>query len=281
MIEGEFAAFFLEVCARLGLAADGYRRTRGSVRKRIGRRLRELRLAGLAEYRRYLAAQPDEWRWLDRCCRITISRFARDGAVYEALVTRHLPAQAAAARARGQRCVRVWSAGSASGEEPYGLAIAWRIDVQPRFPELQLDVLATDVEPTVLARAARGGYPEGALRELPARWRVAFERRDDEWWLTEPYRAGVRFERADLRSEWPAGPYDVVLCRNLAFTYFDEPTQLRLAGVFAAVLQPGGVLVVGRGERVPTGSAGLSPNEPELYVRSGGKCVPVVPSGSA
>ena len=76
MKEAEFSAFFAEACARLGLRSEGYRRTRGSVRKRLTRRLRALGLAGLEEYRRWLDAQPDEWLWLDQCCRITISRFA-------------------------------------------------------------------------------------------------------------------------------------------------------------------------------------------------------------
>lgn len=278
MTDEGFPAFFAEVCARLGLAPTGYRRTLGSVRKRVARRMRELGVAGLVGYRRHLAQQPEEWGWLDRACRIPISRFARDAPVYDALVRRLLPEQAAIARARRRRSVRVWSAGSASGEEPYGLAIAWRLELQPRFPELELAVLATDADPVVLARAARASYPGGSLRELPARFRAAFQRRGDEWWLAEPYRAGVRFQRADLRSERPDGPFDLVLCRNLAFTYFDLPTQRRVASAFAAVLRPGGLLVVGRGEQLPPGCLELRRREPELYVRDDGPAPGVSPA---
>jgi len=267
MIDAEFAAFFADACARLGLRAEGYPRTRGRVRKRVARRLRELGLVSLAEYRRRLETQGDEWLWLDQCCRITISRFARDGAVYEALRGCYLPERASAARARGQRSLRIWSAGAASGEEAYGLALAWHMELALQFPELELDVLGTDADPTVLQRATRGIYPEGSLRELPRPLRAAFEPHGHEWRLLERYRRGVRFERSDLRRECPPGPFDLVLCRNLAFTYFDAPTHRRLARAFAASLQPGGILVVGRGEQLPTESAGLIQRAPELYVR--------------
>jgi chemotaxis protein methyltransferase CheR len=267
MTDAEFAAFFAEVCARLGLRAAGYRRTGGSVRKRLGRRLRELGLASLTEYRRRLDAQGDEWLWLDQCCRITISRFARDAAVYRALIERYLPEQASAARARGQRRVSLWSAGAASGEEAYGLAIAWQVELEPQFPELELDVLGTDADPTVLQRAARGIYPEGSLRELPRPLRAAFEPFGQEWRLLDRHRRGVRFERSDLRHECPPGPFDLVLCRNLAFTYFDEPTQRRLARAFAASLRPGGILAVGRGEQLPSESPDFIQREPGLYAR--------------
>src|SRR5262245_4508541 len=102
MRDAEFAVFFAGICARLGLCVDGYRRTRGTVSKRVARRLRELGLASLQEYGRHLEASADEWSWLDQRCRITISRFARDRATYEALVWRRLPELAAAARRRGQ-----------------------------------------------------------------------------------------------------------------------------------------------------------------------------------
>jgi chemotaxis protein methyltransferase CheR len=268
MRDAEFAAFFADVCPRLGLRAEGYPRTRGSVRKRVARRLRELGLPGLVDYRRRLDTQADEWLWLDQCCRITISRFARDAAVYQALRECYLPERASAARAQGQRHLRIWSAGAASGEEAYGLAIAWHLEQGPQFPELELDVLGTDADPTVLQRAAHGIYPEGSLRELPRPFRGAFERCGHEWRLLERYRRGVRFARSDLRRECPPGPFDLVLCRNLAFTYFDEPTQRRLARTFAASLQPGGILVVGRGERLPSDSEGLTQQAPEVYARS-------------
>ncbi len=268
-MDRELARFFHEVTATLGLREAGFRRTRGTVRKRLLRRMRTLGLSGLDEYRRYLAAHGDEWAWLDHCCRITISRFGRDAGAFAALISTYLPERARAAQALGERSLRVWSAGAASGEEPYSLSIMWHLEVQPRYPHLRLEVVATDADAAVLARAARARYAGGSLRELPASIRErAFVETGGEWTLREPFRAGVRFEQADLRSERARGPFDLVLCRNLAFTYFGGPTQQRVARGFVEVLRPGGVLLVGHGEAVPSGVSGLVPREPGFYQRA-------------
>ena len=148
--------------------------------------------------------------------------------------------------------LRAWSAGCGAGEEPYTLALAWR-NVHPRAA---LDILATDVDDVQLERARRASYPPGALRELPSDWRsAAFERITGEDRLRDAYRTGVRFEHRDVREAAPAGPFDLVLCRNLAFSYFDEPLQLSVAATFASVLRRGGALVVGLGEELPDGAA--------------------------
>lgn len=262
----ELAALFDTITRHLGLRAEGYRRVRGTVEKRLRRRLGELGLPSFGAYQAYLSSHPEEWAWVEPRCRITISRFARDRAVYDRLIDEYLPARAAAVRARGEGVVRVWSAGTASGEEAYGLAIAWELALKVRFPELALMVLGTDADPLVLARAERGVYPVGCLRELPEQYVAqAFVRHGQEWALREPFRAGVRFAQADLRAAAPAGPFELVMCRNLAFTYFSEPLQIEVAAALAKVLAPNGILMVGQGEQLPPGSHGLERLEPCFY----------------
>jgi len=262
----ELAALFDTITRHLGLRTEGYRRVRGTVEKRLRRRLAELGLPTFGAYEAYLGSHPEEWAWVEPRCRITISRFARDRAVYERLVDEYLPARAAAVRARGEGTLRVWSAGTASGEEAYGLAIAWELALKERHPELSLEVLGTDADPLVLARAERGIYPAGCLRELPAQYVArAFVRHGQQWALRESFRSSVRFARADLRAAAPAGPFELVMCRNLAFTYFSEPLQLEVAAALAKVLAPNGVLMIGQGERVPPGSHGLERLEPCFY----------------
>jgi chemotaxis protein methyltransferase CheR len=268
--QAEFASLFASITRRLGLRAEGYRRVRGTVEKRLRRRVSELGLAGFFEYEVYLREHPEEWAWVEPRCRITISRFGRDRAVYERLVRVHLPACAAAARARGQDTVRVWSAGTASGEEAHGVAIAWELSLQALHPGLRLEVLGTDADPVVLARAERASYPAGSLRELPEGYRKeAFVPCMDEWLLVDRFRARVRFVQADLRDGCPPGPFDLVLCRNLAFTYFGEVVQRQVTAAMTAVLAPGGVLVVGAGETVPEGFPELVALEPCFYRRRG------------
>lgn len=267
MTDAEVIEFLDDIAPRLGLRAAGYRRVRTTVRKRVARRMAALGL-DLAGYTRYLDAHPHEWEWLDGCCRITISRFARDAPVFERLTARVLPERAAAARDGGRDCLRVWSAGCACGEEAYSIAIAFHALVAPRYPGLGLEVLGTDLEPAVLARAERGGYPPGCLCELSGALRAAaFESRGGESFVLPRYRGGVRFERADLRHAAPLGLFDVVLCRNVAFTYFSPAGQTQVTAHLARALRPGGVLVVGSGETVPEHDGTLLAEGPCFYRR--------------
>ncbi len=97
---------------------------RGTVCKRVARRIRALGLADVAAYCAVLEADTSEWRRLDAMCRIPISRFWRDRDVFDSLARDVFPLLAAAAVERGDALVRVWSAGCASGEEPYPGAAA-------------------------------------------------------------------------------------------------------------------------------------------------------------
>jgi chemotaxis protein methyltransferase CheR len=258
MTDAELVSFLQDVLPRMGMRWPGFRKVRGQVRKRLSRRLREIGLEDLDAYRVYLDAHEEEWAVLDPMCRITISRFYRDRAVYDALRDSVLPSLTEAARARGEKAVRCWSAGCASGEEPYSLALCWYLDVAGRAPGLELRVTATDADPQLLERAREGCYPAGALRELPPDWRTgAFAEKDGERWLRARYRTGVEFVEQDIRTAMPPGPFDMVLCRNLVFTYFDEVLQGDLLGRMLARLSPGGTLVLGGHEELPPGSWSL------------------------
>jgi chemotaxis protein methyltransferase CheR len=238
--------------ARLGLDWAGFRRVQGTVRKRLRRRVRQLGLQDVEAYVAYLATAPDEWQRLDALCRIPISRFYRDGFVFDHLAQTVLRDLAEQALRENRKRIRVWSAGCASGEEPYSIAIAWRVAIQAGYPDIELDVLGTDLDASMLERARRGCYPRGTLRELPEQWRqAAFDAQGGVHCLRQAFRVGVRFECADLRSHVPEGPFDIVSCRNLAFTYFDEGTRVRVANALIDVMRARGVLVIGAKEALP------------------------------
>lgn len=238
--------------ARLGYDGAGFRRVQGIVRKRLRRRLSELSLEDIEAYGAYLEADPEEWKRLDAMCRIPISRFYRDCSIFEHLTDTVLRDLAERASRANRGLLRVWCAGCASGEEPYSIAIAWRLAIGGAYPGVELDVLGTDLDAGMLERARRGCYPGGTLRELPERWRqAAFEPQGDSFCLRPAFRAGVRFDQADLRSCLPEGPFDIVACRNLAFTYFDEGSRARVANALINVMRPGAVLVIGAKEALP------------------------------
>jgi chemotaxis protein methyltransferase CheR len=224
-------AFLQWALPRLGRPWAGYRKVRRQVCRRVQRRAAELGLDSLAAYRDHLERHPDEWEVLDGLTNVTISRFQRDRGVFEFLRAQVL-----------HPGMRVWSAGCASGEEPYTLALLCE----------GLEIIATDVDPRLLRRAEAGRYPPSALRELPAAVR---ERAFTDGVLDPRVRRRVTFLRHDVRDDPPAGPFDLVLCRNLAFTYFDDAVQRATLGRIASVTAPGGALVVGSHERLPAGQA--------------------------
>jgi len=206
-------------------------------------------------YRALLESDPDEWPRLERLTHITISRFHRDRGTFEFLLADVLPTLAGSAAV-----VRAWSAGCASGEEAYTLAIMWELGLAERFPAVTFRVLATDVDETMLARARRGCYSAGSLRELPEAWKTAaFAARGGELCVTRRVSEAVSFARHDIRSDpLPGDGFDLVLCRNLAFTYFDEADQRAVAAYLAGALRDGGGLVLGRHETLPSGVGGFS-----------------------
>lgn len=251
MTERDCVGFLHWCLPKIGLRWAGYRRVHRQVCKRLARRVAALRLADMAAYRNYLAAHPSEWAEVEAACLIPISRFFRDRAVFDRLASDVLPEIARRKEADGA-AIRCWSLGCASGEEPYSLAILWSLGPGRRFPAVRLEILASDAAPHLLARARRGCYGSGSLKEMPGSWRdSAFERRGSLYCVASEYRAGIRFEHADAAQVLPAGPFDLLLCRNVVFTYFTPERQIEMLARLRSVLAPGGYLVLGVKERLP------------------------------
>jgi chemotaxis protein methyltransferase CheR len=244
---------------RLGLRWAGFRKVRRTVCKRIAARIRALGLPDVEAYRAYLDAHPAEWPRLDAMCRIPISRFWRDRDVFDALAREVLPSLADAAARRGQQDFRAWSAGAASGEEPYSLRLAWSLAAEPAFPGLGLQIVATEIDESLLARAKAAVYAGSSLKDLPTMLRDrVFRRSDGLYELRDALRRGVTFLAQDIREKMPEGPFDAILCRNLVFTYFDAPTQAALLSRPAERLRAGGALVIGAHERLPDPALGFA-----------------------
>jgi chemotaxis protein methyltransferase CheR len=253
--DADCVAFLQWALPRLGLRWAGYRKVRRRACKRMARRMRALGIADAAGYRARLEADPAEWRALAALCPIPISRFYRDREVFDGLGAEVLPALA-----RDAQRLECWSAGCASGEEPYTLAVQWRLQLAARFPGLAFRVLGTDIDARLLERARAACYGAGSLEALPAAWREqAFEQRGRLWCLREQMRRDVEFARQDLLAALPEREFDLVLCRNLAFTYFDAAGARRALERIASRLRAGGALVIGLHEQLPAPAAGFEP----------------------
>lgn len=249
----------------MGMRWRGFRKVRRQVRKRIAKRMTQLGLGNLAAYRDRLETHPDEWTVLDSFCRISISRFYRDKAVFRHLGDRVIPTLAAMALDRNDRQVRYWSIGCASGEEPYTLAIVWNRQVAAQFPQLDFHVLATDVDETMLDRAQQAEYPRTSVKDLPDEWIAGcFQRAGPVCRLVPEIQSRVCFQQQDIRRETPVdesgepATFHLVLCRNSVFTYFDEPTQRQMLLRIEKHIIAGGVLVIGKSEFLPGGHHSLA-----------------------
>jgi chemotaxis protein methyltransferase CheR len=265
MTDAECVDFLQWALPQLGLRWPGFRKVRGQVRKRLNRRLDELGLTGITDYRAYLQSHLGEWSTLDEFCRISISRFYRDQSVFHHLGNDVLPALAEAAVTRHKNQVRCWSVGCASGEEIYSVVILWHEHVQPRFPQVELQAVATDVDEQMLQRARRAEYPASSLKDAPPGWReMAFTRSGMDYTLPPEFQRRVEFHQQDIRNQTPAEAFHLVLCRNLAFTYFDWELQRQVLRRIVEHIVPGGILVVGKHETPPEGTESIVPFRSDL-----------------
>jgi len=243
-----FEAFLSEVLPLFGLWPSAY--LRRGIRRRIVRRMESRGIHEFPRYRDMVRRDPEERGALRALLVVTVSRFFRNASVYRTLSCEVLPRLAA----KGRHAA-IWSAGCASGEEPYSIRIAWE-ELPGKKPHLRL--LATDIDAASLARAAEGRYRESSLREVPnAIRRRYFEREGDSYRVREEVRRSVSFRKMDLLLEGSPGRFGMILCRNAAFTYFGPEQRLRVAAMFGTSLEEGGYLVLGRTETLPEGTAGL------------------------
>ncbi|MGZ5968844.1 MAG: CheR family methyltransferase, partial [Polyangiales bacterium] len=132
--------------------------------------------------------------------------------------------------------------------------IAFHLEVAPECPGIELDLVATDADARLVERARVGCYERGSLREVPKPWMdAAFERDGELSCVRSEMRTGVQYRVEDVRRQMPDGPFRLILCRNVAFTYFDAPTQRVVLDRFVERLAPGGYLALGSHERLPAG----------------------------
>lgn len=173
--------------------------------------------------------------------------FFRDARPFEALRAHILPALVG--RRRGRRALRIWSAASSTGQEPYSIAML----LAEHFPELDdwdVSILATDISSQALARARAGKYHQLEVnRGLPPRYLGKYFERDElSWVLRESVKRRVEFRAMNLAATWPALPtMDVVLLRNVLI-YFDAETRRSVLGKARAKLARDGYLFVGSTE---------------------------------
>lgn len=259
LVEGEFLFTnddFLSIARMLhddaGIALSESKAS--LVYSRLAKRLRALGLESFRDYCRFVAGSDGLSERQNMLAALTtnVTRYFREPHHFEHLKTKVLPELMSRAQARGR--VRFWSAGCSTGQEPYSIALTI-LDVLPEAADLDVRILASDIDPNVVATGRAGVYSDEAVQPVPAalrdRWMVRVkDGARDAWGAGEELRRLVSFRELNLMGHWPMkGRFDAIFCRNVVI-YFDEPTQARIWSRFAPLLNPGGRLYVGHSERV-------------------------------
>ena len=222
------------------------------VYSRLAKRLRAIGLRSFREYCELLRSKAGsgEKQAMISAMTTNVTRFFREPHHFEHLVEDVLPPLIAGAR-RGDR-VRIWSAGCSSGEEPYSIALTL-LKMMPDALSHDILILATDIDPEMIARGRAATYTQSQAAGIPEDLRgSAFEkgRIGPDYRISECARSLIRFNELNLLGTWPMrGRFDVIFCRNVVI-YFDEETQNEIWGRFASVMPDGGHLCIGHSERI-------------------------------
>ncbi|HEV8265658.1 MAG TPA: protein-glutamate O-methyltransferase CheR [Gemmatimonadales bacterium] len=244
--ERAFLALTQKISRTRGVSCESYKDK--CLKRRIAVRMRARGVHTYDDYSRLLDQDAHEYELLLDALTINVTKFYRNAETWEALSRPYLTALWRARR--GQ--LRVWSAGCASGEEPYTIAIVLAEVSRAAGEEDQLArarVDATDVDRLSLERTRQASYPESAFSEMPAALRRRYLTADPPPHQPVPaIRAVVHpFAHDLMREPPPHPPYDLIACRNVVI-YFERQAQERLFRAFVDALAPGGVLLLGKVE---------------------------------
>lgn len=220
----------------------------GTLFRRIDRRVHFLGLADWDAYAAYVETSEEEADLLLKDVLITVTSFFRDGRAWESLTEKVL--KPLVARRSAERPIRIWTAGCATGEEAYSVAISIFELLHQTGSEAQVEIFATDASLAALARARSGRFPASAVAHLPEnlvdRW---FDRSGDCVQIRSVIRDVMIFAPQNLVQDPPFSRADLVICRNLLI-YLKPEIQRRLVRLFHFALAEDGALFLGSAESV-------------------------------
>lgn len=242
-----FAALLAQVEREHGFRARSYKER--CLRRRVAVRMRATGAHAYSDYARRLTGDPREYERLLDALTINVTKLFRNAEAWRTLADEALPALWPA-----NEPLRAWSAGCATGEEAYSIGALLHAHAE-RAGEaaVRAHVLGTDVDQASLAAAAAACYGEAAFPDAPAELRARYflpvtGTGAPAWRVAPEVRALVDFVPHDLlRDPAPAGPWQLIVCRNVVI-YFDRVSQEALFERFHAALAPGGVLFLGKVE---------------------------------
>jgi two-component system, chemotaxis family, CheB/CheR fusion protein len=262
-------AFLEQVRSQQGIDFGSYRAP--TILRRLQRRLVATGTNSLTDYLAYLNDHPEEYQRLVHTFLIKVTEFFRDAQLFDYFRSQLLPELLATAQREG-RGLRCWSAGCATGEEPYSLAILLAELLGDALEQSGIRIFATDLDEEAIAFARRGVYPASALSavapELVTRY---FTHQDGEYAVKKRVRSMIVFGLQNLAQRAPFPNIDLVLCRNVLI-YFTPELQRRTLQLFAFSLRDDGRLALGKAETAAPLAEYFRVEHPQLkvYRRQGG-----------
>lgn len=219
---------------------------RGTILRRMHRRMSVHELPDLNAYREYVGIHPEEASALLRDLLISVTNFFRDPESWAALESTVLPRVLESHRS--DNLIRVWVAGCATGEEGYSMAMALSDAVATLSDPPRFQVFATDIDSEAIAVARAGLYTNSDVADVPPeRLRRYFVREGEEYRVRRELRDGLLFSVHNILRDPPFSAVDLVSCRNLLI-YLNRSAQDRVMELLHFSLRPGGYLFLGGSE---------------------------------
>lgn len=235
----------LQLRERSGIDFSQYKTP--TIMRRLSRLMVASGVSSISEYLPYLQRNPEGYQRLVNSFLIKVTEFFRDAALFEMLRDHVLPRLIAEAREQ-DRELRIWSAGTSTGEEAYSLAILCAELVRDESSPVGVRIFATDVDEQAVSFARRGIYSADSLRHMPESLvSKYFSKHEDRYEVSKQIRNMTVFGQHDLGQRAPFPHIDLVLCRNVLI-YFTKELQTRALQLFAFALRDGGYLVLGKAE---------------------------------
>jgi len=268
--------FLRQVRDQTGIDFASYKRP--TITRRLQRRMAAVGVTKLGDYVRYVARNPAEYDRLASGFLIKVTEFFRDPDLFTYLRNEVVPRIVRHATER-DREIRIWSAGCATGEEAYSLAILFTEALGESLGQYNVRVFATDLDAEAVNFARRGLYSRSAVASVPPELLDRyFQRLGDDYEIRKNVRALTVFGQHDLAQRAPFPRIDLAVARNVLI-YFTPELQKRALQLFAFSLRDAGTLVLGKAESVSQLPEYFAPEEPRLKVfRRHGERVLVPPS---
>ncbi len=232
-----------ELAEQRSIDFRGYKRT--TLERRFRKRMFQLNIGDYHSYGEYIRSHPEETNELLNTILINVTEFFRDPPAWEVLRTEIL--SPILKRLKPGSSFRVWSAGCASGEEPYSAAMILADYFGPRLAEYDVKIYATDIDDEELNTARRGEYGVEAVRRVRAEWRQKYFYGKGTYRVNRDVRKLVIFGKSNLALNAPISHVDLLICRNVLI-YFDSTLQKHILSRMHYALEPGGILFLGRSE---------------------------------